>query len=54
MIGGKAELDVSEMAKEMGGGGHPAAAGFKIALKVGEEHNEEVPRPPALVAPVAA
>jgi len=54
MIGGKAELDVSEMAKQMGGGGHPAAAGFKIAPKVDEEHNEEVPPPLALVAPVAA
>ena len=53
MIEGKAELDVSEMAKQMGGGGHPAAAGFKIAPKVDEERNEEVP-PPALVAPVAA
>jgi hypothetical protein len=53
-IEGKAELDVSEMAKQMGGGGHPAAAGFKIAPKVDEDRNEKKPQSFSHVAPVAA
>ena len=47
-IDGKPELDVSVIAKEMGGGGHPNAAGFKVSPKVEEEVVSE-PAAPAAV-----
>jgi oligoribonuclease NrnB/cAMP/cGMP phosphodiesterase (DHH superfamily) len=48
-IDGKPELDVSVIAKEMGGGGHPNAAGFKVSPKVEEDVVSE-PAAPAAVA----
>lgn len=49
----KTDLDISAIAREMGGGGHPAAAGFTLEGDIDQALSTVLPKLRALYAPAA-